>query len=469
MDYSSSRYFSLFTKQKENQYKVANTSYKERIKKLILIKEALEVTYKDQIRKALYNDFKKPFAETDLTEIYQIIGEIKHAKKHLKSWMSNQKVKTPLALLGTSSSYKYEPKGVCLIISPWNYPINLTFDPLVSAIAAGNTAIIKPSELTPNTSRVMAKIINDLFDENEVALIEGDAETSQELLKLPFNHIFFTGSPKVGKIVMQAAAKNLSSVTLELGGKSPTIIDETANIKSAVKKTVWGKFLNNGQTCIAPDYILINDTIKNDFVNEFKTNLEYFFTKDIMASNSICRIVNRNHFNRLIKHLEDAKSKNASIEIGGQSQPEENFISPTLISNLSENASLLQDEIFGPILPIITYKSIEEAVTYINSKEKPLSLYIYSKNKNNVDYIINNTRAGSTCINNNLLQASNHYLPFGGTNNSGMGKSHGFFGFQEFSNTRSVLKYNFKGFTENFYPPYTSAKQKLIDLAIKWF
>jgi len=469
MDYSNNRYFDLFKKQKENQYKVANTSYKERIKKLMSIKQALEVTYKEQIRKALYNDFKKPFAETDLTEIYQIVGEIKHAKKYLRSWMSNHKVSTPLALLGTSSWYKYEPKGVCLIISPWNYPINLTFDPLVSAIAAGNTAIIKPSELTPNTSGVMAKIIKDLFDEKEVALIEGEVETSQELLKLPFNHIFFTGSPKVGKIIMEAAAKNLCSVTLELGGKSPTIIDETANIKSAVKKTVWGKFLNNGQTCIAPDYILINDKVKEEFVKEFKINLKHFFTKDTISSNSICRIVDSNHFNRLMKLLEDAKSKNAVIEIGGERKAKENYISPTLISNLPNDASLLQDEIFGPILPIKTYKTLEDAVTYINSKEKPLSLYIYSKSNKNIDYVLNNTRAGSTCINNNLLHASNHYLPFGGANNSGMGKSHGFFGFQEFSNTRSVLKYNFKGFTENFYPPYTRAKQKLIDLAIKWF
>lgn len=469
MDYSNNRYFDLFYKQKENQYKVANTSYKERIKKLMAIKQAIEVTYKDEIREALYNDFKKPFAETDLTEIYQIIGEIKHAKKYLKFWMSNYKVKTPLALLGTSSWYKYEPKGVCLIISPWNYPLNLTFDPLVSAIAAGNTVIIKPSELTPHISGVMAKIIKDLFDESEVALIQGEIETSQELLKLPFNHIFFTGSPKVGKIVMEAAAKNLSSVTLELGGKSPTIIDETANLKSAVKKIVWGKFLNNGQTCIAPDYILIKETIKEDFIETFKTQLNHFFTQDVITSNSICRILNSDHFDRLVNHLEDAKSKNAIIEIGGKSNSDKKFLEPTVISNLPEDASLLQNEIFGPILPIKSYKTLDEVVNYINSKEKPLSLYIYSKSKKNIDYIIKNTRAGTTCINNNLLQASNHYLPFGGSNNSGMGKSHGFFGFQEFSNTRAMLKQNFKGFIENFYPPYTSAKQKLIDLTIKWF
>ena len=295
MDYCNNRYFDVFNKQKENQYKVANTNYKERIEKLNALKKSLEITYKDLIREALYKDFKKPYAETDLTEIYQVIGEIKHVKKYLKSWMSNQKVNTPLALLGTSSWYKYEPKGVCLIISPWNYPLNLTFDPLVSAIAAGNTAIIKPSELTPNTSRVMAKIIKDLFNEDEVALIEGGVETSQELLQLPFNHIFFTGSTKVGKIVMKAASEHLSSVTLELGGKTPTIIDETADIKSAVKNIVWGKFLNNGQTCIAPDYILIKDRAKDIFIQEFKKQLVHNFSDNALNSNSICRVVNEKH------------------------------------------------------------------------------------------------------------------------------------------------------------------------------
>ena len=469
MDYCNNRYFDVFNKQKENQYKVANTNYKERIEKLNALKKSLEITYKDLIREALYKDFKKPYAETDLTEIYQVIGEIKHVKKYLKSWMSNQKVNTPLALLGTSSWYKYEPKGVCLIISPWNYPLNLTFDPLVSAIAAGNTAIIKPSELTPNTSRVMAKIIKDLFNEDEVALIEGGVETSQELLQLPFNHIFFTGSTKVGKIVMKAASEHLSSVTLELGGKTPTIIDETADIKSAVKNIVWGKFLNNGQTCIAPDYILIKDRAKDIFIQEFKKQLVHNFSDNALNSNSICRVVNEKHLCRLKNHIDNAKSKNAIIEIGGQSNSDKNYLEPTIISNLPEDASLLQDEIFGPILPIKTYNNIDEAVNYINSKEKPLSLYIYSKNNKNINYIINNTRAGTTCINNNLLQFSNHYLPFGGINNSGMGKSHGFFGFQEFSNTRAILKQNFRGAVENFHPPYSKKKQKLIDLTLKWF
>jgi len=469
MSYSNNKYSSLFNTQKENQFIVGNSTPKQRIQKLNALKKAIEFTYKDKIRQALFDDFKKPFTETDLTEIYPVISEIKFAKSNLKSWMKRQKVDTPLALIGWSSWYIYEPKGVCLIISPWNYPFNLTFGPLVSAIAAGNTVILKPSEITPNISKVMSEIVTDLFDENEIALVEGEVEVSQELLKLPFNHIFFTGSPQVGKLVMQAAAAHLTSVTLELGGKSPTIIDETVNLKATAKKIAWGKFLNNGQTCIAPDYVLIKDSIKEKFIGALNEQLKMFFTQDASTSDSICRIVNERHFDRLLQYIEDAKSKGATIEIGGKTDSEDNFIEPTVISNLSEDAFLMQEEIFGPILPIKTFSNLNEAVNYINAKEKPLALYMYSNHKKNIDLVIKNTRAGSTCINNNVVQYSNHNLPFGGSNNSGIGKAHGIFGFQEFSNMRSVMKQHTKGSVELLFPPYNNFKQKLVDLTIKWF
>ncbi|MDB9960961.1 aldehyde dehydrogenase family protein [Oceanihabitans sp.] len=469
MSYTDNKYSSLFNTQKENQFIVGNSTPKQRIQKLNALKKAIEFTYKDKIRQALFDDFKKPFTETDLTEIYPVISEIKFAKSHLKSWMKRQKVDTPLALLGSSSWYIYEPKGVCLIISPWNYPLNLTFGPLVSAIAAGNTVILKPSEMTPNISKVMAEIVTNLFDENEIALVEGEVEVSQELLKLPFNHIFFTGSPQVGKLVMQAAAAHLTSVTLELGGKSPTIIDETVNLKATAKKIAWGKFMNNGQTCIAPDYVLIKDAIKEKFIAALKEQLKLFYTEDASTSDSICRIVNARHFDRLKQYIEDAKSKGATIEMGGKTNSEDNFIEPTVISNLSEDAFLMQEEIFGPILPIKTFSNLNEAVNYINAKEKPLALYMYSNRKKNINLVIKNTRAGSTCINNNMVQYSNHNLPFGGSNNSGIGKAHGIFGFQEFSNMRSVMKQHTKGSVELLLPPYNNFKQKIVDLTIKWF
>ncbi|GGG34209.1 aldehyde dehydrogenase family protein [Bizionia arctica] len=462
-------YSNLFNKQKANQFQIGNTSYKQRIAKLNSLKKALEVTYKQEIREAIFKDFKKPQLETDLTELYPVIDEINFVKQNLKSWLKNQQVDTPLALLGASSYIVNEPKGVCLIISPWNYPINLTFGPLVSAIAAGNTVILKPSEMTPHTSKVMAKIVSELFDENEIALVEGEVEVSQELLKLPFNHIFFTGSPAVGKIVMKAASQHLTSVTLELGGKSPSIIDDSAHLEKAVKKIVYGKFTNAGQTCIAPDYVLLHESLKADFITCFKNEVSSFYSENPEESNSYSRIVNNKHFERLKGGLEDAKSKGSTVEFGGSFNASDGYIQPTLVSNLTEDATLMQEEIFGPILPIKTYKSIEEAITYINSKEKPLALYIFSKKKKAIDYIIQNTRAGSTCVNHNLLQFLNHNLPFGGSNNSGIGKSHGYFGFLEFANQRSVLKQHTIGAVDLLTPPYTNWKQKIVDLTIKWF
>tara|TARA_R110002111_G_scaffold49691_6_gene87462 strand:- start:16614 stop:18026 length:1413 start_codon:yes stop_codon:yes gene_type:complete len=468
-DFKDNPHFQLFLRQKNNQFKVGKGTYSQRVKRLNLLQRAIEFTYREQIKEALYKDLGKPVVETELTEIYQIIGDIKHAKQYLHKWMRKQKVKTPLSMLGSSSYYIYESKGVCLIISPWNFPFNLTFGPLVSAIAAGNTVIIKPSEMTPHSSALMAKIIEDVFSEDEVALVQGEAEVSTELLKLPFNHIFFTGSPNVGKIVMTAAAKNLTSVTLELGGKSPTFIDKTANIDMVAKKIMWGKFMNAGQICVSPDYVLIDESIKAKFIEDCKKWLKNFYTEQPEHSESYARIVTQKHFERLKSHIKNAESLNATIEIGGKLDSDTKYIEPTLVSNLKEEASLLQDEIFGPILPILTYSTIDEAIDYVNSKERPLALYVYSKNKSNTKKIIENTRAGGTCINNNVIHYANHHLPFGGTNNSGIGKSNGFFGFKAFSNERAIVKQHTIGVTELLFPPYTDLKEKLARLTIKWF
>ncbi|RNC88426.1 MAG: aldehyde dehydrogenase family protein [Winogradskyella sp.] len=462
-------YYNLFLKQKNNQLKVAKASRNQRVKKLNALQRAIEITYRNNIKEALKKDLGKPSIESEMTEVYQIIGEIKHAKANLHKWRRDKKVKTPLSMLGASSYIKYEPKGVCLIISPWNFPFNLTFGPLVSAIAAGNTAIIKPSEMTPNSSALMKQIVASVFDEDEVALVEGEIETSTQLLKLPFNHIFFTGSPMVGKIVMKAASEHLSSVTLELGGKSPTIIDETANLKTAAKKIMWGKFMNCGQICVSPDYVLIDKSVKEKFISECKGWLDKYYDKDPKQSDAYGRIVTSKHFNRLANHLEDAKLKNATIHYGAETDESTKYISPTLISDLKDDASLLHEEIFGPILPIVSYDTLENAIAYINSKERPLALYVYSKSRTNTNKVISNTRAGSTCINNNVIQYANHHLPFGGINNSGIGKSHGYYGFKAFSNERSVVKQNTYGITELLFPPYTNLKEKLAKLTVKWF
>ncbi len=469
VDFTNNPYYQLYLKQQSQQFKIGNMPYSYRIKLLKKLKVAIEVTFRNKILEALKRDLNKPKVEAELTEIYPIISEIKFAKSNLRQWMRKQRVDTPMSMFGSSSYYIYEPKGVCLIISPWNFPFNLTFGPLVSAIAAGNSVIIKPSEMTPNSSALMAEIIRTVFEEKEVALIEGEVETSTQLLQLPFNHIFFTGSPHVGKIVMSAAAKHLASVTLELGGKSPTIIDSTANIDKAAKRIVWGKFMNAGQICVSPDYILIDETIREKFTKACKKWIEHYFTNEPKTSDSYGRIVTDKHFNRLQAHLENAKKLDANISIGGVVDKASKYIAPTIVANVSEDATLLKEEIFGPILPVVTYKTLDEAITYINKKERPLALYIYSNSKRNIDKVVKNTRAGGTCINNNVIHYANHNLPFGGVNNSGIGKSHGYYGFKAFSNQRAVVKQHTVGINELLFPPYTNFKEKLARLTIKWF
>jgi len=459
----------IFKLQKSNQQKIANTTAKERKQKLNNLYNAV-LKYRKEIQEALYNDYKKPPAEVDLGDIYPVTSEIKHTKSQLSKWMRPKKVSTPMSQLGTSSYIHYEPKGVVLIIAPWNFPINLTFGPMVSAIAAGNCIMIKPSEHTPHASALMKKIIVELFDESEAAIIEGDATVSTELLKLPFNHIFFTGAPEIGKVVMRAASENLASVTLELGGKSPTIVDETANLKVAAQRIAFGKWLNNGQICIAPDYVLVHKSVAEKFLDELKSTLKSFYSEDASSTDSYNRIVNHKHYQRIEGYFKDALEKGATVAYGGKTDGTEDFFEPTIMTDIPDHADLWEKEIFGPILPFFTYSDLQEAIDKINSKEKPLSLYIYSTNSKTVKRIISNTRAGGTCINNNGIHFYNFNLPFGGSNNSGIGKSHGVFGFEEFSNARGVLK-QWSPFNALDYltPPYTKSKQKLIDMTIKWF
>ena len=459
----------IFKAQSQHQYTLGNSSASQRVSRLNALQKAVEKTYRKDLQEALFKDFKKPVIETDLTEIHPVISEIKLIKKQLKSWMLPLRVKTPFVFIGSSSYVIQEPKGVCLIISPWNFPVNLTFGPLASAIAAGNTVIIKPSEMTPHTAAVMAEIVSAVFKPEEVSLFEGDATVAQSLLSLPFNHIFFTGSPTVGKIVMGAAAKHLSSVTLELGGKSPTIVDASANIDQAAKKIAWGKFLNNGQICVAPDYLLIEHSIKEAFIIAFIKHTKHFYSEQVSKSEDYGRIVNQKHFERLLAHLEDAKKNGGTIEMGGDFIASENYISPTLISGLTADATLLKDEIFGPILPLKTFKKIEEVIDYINAGEKPLALYLFSKKPAIIKQVLRNTRAGSTAINHSVVQYSNHHLPFGGSNNSGIGKAHGYYGFQEFSNQRSVVKQFSFSAVEILMPPYTPLKKRLSEWTTKWF
>ena len=292
---------------------------------------------------------------------------------------------------------------------------------------------------------------------------------STELLKLPFNHIFFTGAPEIGKIVMKAAAENLASVTLELGGKSPTIIDKTANLNDAAHRIAWGKWVNNGQVCISPDHVFVHEEIADKFLEKVKTNLKEFYGEDASSSDAYNRIVNNKHFKRIEGYFEDAISKGANVEYGGKTDASQDYIEPTIMTNIPDESELSEKEIFGPILPVYKYKDIQKVIDRINSNEKPLALYIYSSSKKNINKIINNTRAGGTCINHNAIHFYNNNLPFGGSNNSGIGKGNGFYGFEAFSNPRAVLKQWSPFFALDLLtPPYTNFKQKLIDFTIKW-
>lgn len=459
---------SLFEAQQKNQFAIGNTTLASRKKKLKQLQKAVEVTFRQEILDALAKDLGKSTAEANLTEIYPVVSEIKHSLQHLSAWMSKQYVSTPLSLLGSSSYIQYEPKGVCLLISPWNFPFMLTFSPLISAIAAGNTVIIKPSEHSPHTSTVMERIIQSLFPPEEIALIQGAVETSQLLLQQPFNHIFFTGAPAIGKKVMAAAAQHLASVTLELGGKSPTIVDETANIKTAAKRIMWGKFMNTGQVCLAPDHIYIHHSKLETFLQAAKETLVTYYSNNPEESIDYPRIINERHYNRLLNLLNTALDQGARLVTGGEHNKGKNHIAPTLLTDVPMNSQIMEEEIFGPLLPIHTYNNLEEVVSTIQQQPKPLALYIFSTNKKNIKYITQNTRAGGTCINHNNLHISNTNLPFGGSNNSGIGKSHGFFGFQEFSNARSFYKQHILSATDFLVPPYNKWKQKIINWTIKW-
>jgi aldehyde dehydrogenase (NAD+) len=428
---------------------MAATTASERIEKIRRLHDAL-LKRRDEVREALWADYEKPAAEVDLSEILPVIGEARHAMRHLRSWMKPHRVSTPLILFGSRSRILYQPKGVVLIISPWNFPINLTLGPLVSAIAAGNCAMLKPSEMTPNASACMKRILGDLFDESEVAVIEGDAKVAEALLKKRFDHIFFTGSPAVGKIVMRAAAEHLTSVTLELGGKSPVIVDRTANLDEAARKIAWGKTLNSGQICIAPDYILVDESVRAPFIEKLRA----------AAVHESGLLVNDRHAARIRRLAGDVGPASAG--------PDGRRVTLKIIENIPDDAPVMHEEIFGPLLPVISYRDIDDALRIINEKEKPLVLYLFSRERRVIDRVLKQTRAGGTVVNDTLIHFYQLNLPFGGVGQSGMGKGHGRWGFEAFSNARGVLEQRtrFSGI-QLLYPPYTRWKQKLIDFTMR--
>lgn len=460
----------IFELQRKHVKEIKNSTVEERIEKLNKISNWIFAN-RLKINEALYADFKKPYAETDLSEIYPILSEIRHIKSNLKKWVKKKRVKKTLAFFSHTSYVKYEAKGLALIISPWNYPFLLCIGPLLSSISAGNCNILKPSEISENTSKLISDMISELFPKEEVYVFQGDQNVSSQLLELPFDHIFFTGSTKVGQIVAEAAIKNYTPFTLELGGKSPIVIDESAKIKDAAEKIVWAKFLNKGQTCIAPDYILAHKNVREELVEKLIDQIENVYkanSSKIEESTDYARIINDNHHKRLISIIEDDGLKNSKILYGGSYDKDLRFLEPTFILSDCQNCKISEEEIFGPILPIFEFDKIEEALEFINNKFIPLALYIFSRNQKTVELLIKSTQSGSVVINDLAVQFGHLNLPFGGIKHSGIGRAHGFAGFREFSNQRSYLKSSRINFFKYIYPPYSKTKKMLIDFMIKY-
>lgn len=436
-----------------------------RINQLRKLKEGIK-KYENKINKALYLDLGKNKNEAYMTEVGLVYNTITHIIKNLKKWAKPERRRTPFYLMPSRSFIISEPYGAVLVISPYNYPVELLLEPLAGAIAAGNTVILKPSEIAPNVSKIMKQMIDEIFEEEYVACVEGGIETNTALLNNKFDYIFFTGSPAVGRIVMEAAAKNLTPVTLELGGKSPVIVDDSANIKEAARRIIWGKTLNAGQTCVAPDYLMVKKNVKDELINEMKNAIHEFFGENIEESNSFGRIINDKHFNRIKGLIEKDKE---GIVFGGSCNEENRYIEPTIIEVSSLDAATMSEEIFGPVLPVLSYENLDDAIKIIKKLSKPLALYLFTTKKDVEQKVLSEISSGGVCINDTITHLANSNIPFGGVGNSGMGSYHGKDTFTTFSHKRSVLKkpsgLGFGG--SMMYPEYTEKQLNLVKKIFK--
>ena len=417
------------------------------------------------LEEALKKDLGKSAFESYATEIGFVLADIRYTIQNLQKWSAPKRVRTPLYLFPGKSKIQKEPYGSVLILGPYNYPVQLLAEPLVGAIAAGNCAVLKPSELTPHVSEAMYQIVHSTFKEEYIACVEGGVEVNQELLSQKFDYIFVTGSERVGRIVMKAAAENLTPVTLELGGKSPVIIEKTANIKEAARRIAWGKLMNAGQTCVAPDYVLVDESRKQQFLTEMKTAFSHLYGKEIKKNPDFGRIVNERHMERLQKILEqDAKY----LFCGGEADTLQRYIEPAILDlGKDQNAASMQEELFGPILPVLSYHKLEDAVRFVNKRAKPLALYLFTKKRSAEKFVLERVSSGGVCVNDTISHLINPDLPFGGVGASGMGQYHGKYSFDTFTHEKSVF---YKPADWNLpvcYPPFTKGKMNLVKFFLK--
>lgn len=417
------------------------------------------------LEEALKKDLGKSAFESYATEIGFVLADIRYTIQNLQKWSAPKRVRTPLYLFPGKSKIQKEPYGSVLILGPYNYPVQLLAEPLIGAIAAGNCAVLKPSELTPHVSKAMYQIVHSTFKEEYIACVEGGVEVNEELLSQKFDYIFFTGSERVGRIVMKAAAENLTPVTLELGGKSPVIIEKTANIKEAARRIAWGKLMNAGQTCVAPDYVLVDESRKQQFLTEMKTAFSHLYGKEIKKNPHFGRIVNERHMERLQKILEqDAKY----LFCGGEADALQRYIEPAILDlGKDQNAASMQEELFGPILPVLSYHKLEDAVRFVNKRAKPLALYLFTKKRSAERFVLERVSSGGVCVNDTISHLINPDLPFGGVGASGMGQYHGKYSFDTFTHEKSVF---YKPADWNLpvcYPPFTKGKMNLVKFFLK--
>lgn len=428
----------VFALQQAHQWETKSSTADQRKEKLRKLKAAVEA-HAEQIIAAVKQDTRKPEGEVKVTEVLGVLGNIQKNIDSLDEWMKPVEV-TPSQNKNDKARIVYEARGVCLILGPWNFPLGLTFGPLAAAIAAGNCCMVKLTDLCPATASVAGKIIRQAFDEKEVALLEGGVDVASALLELPFSHIFFTGSTRVGKLVMAAAARNLATVTLELGGKSPVIVDETADVKKVAGDLAAAKQFNGGQACISPDYVFVKDSQKNALIEEFRARVKQNLYRDdgSIKKENIAQIVNDQNFTRVRKLFDDAVAKGAKVAVGGTLEAGDRTIHPTLLTDVTPDMQILQEEIFAPIVPLVTYRNIDEVIAHITRGGKPLALYIYSNDQKNIDKVLSRTSSGGVTINGFFSHYLESQLPFGGVNQSGMGSYHGVFGFRAFSHERAI-------------------------------
>jgi aldehyde dehydrogenase (NAD+) len=428
----------VFALQQAHQWEVKASTAEQRKEKLRKLQSAVQA-HADEIMAAVKQDTRKPEGEIKVTEILGVLGNIQKNIDGLDEWMKPVEV-VPSQNKSDKARIVYEARGVCLILGPWNFPLGLTMGPLAAAIAAGNCCMVKLTDLCPATARVAAKLIKATFDEREVALFEGGVDVATALLELPFSHIFFTGSTRVGKLVMAAAAKNLATVTLELGGKAPVIVDEGADVKKVAGDLAAAKQFNGGQACISPDHVFVKESQKGPLIEEFQAKVKQNLYGDDgkIKKESIAQIVNDQNFVRIKKLFDDAVAKGAKVAVGGTLEPADRTIHPTLLTDVTPDMQIMQEEIFAPIVPVMTYKTIDEVIAHITRGGKPLALYVYSNNQSNIDKVLSRTSSGGVTINGFFSHYLESQLPFGGVNQSGMGSYHGVFGFKAFSHERAI-------------------------------